>query len=474
MITEVKKFMEQWKMVPQGARVLAGVSGGADSVCLCLLLLELSTEMNFTLEVIHVEHGIRGIESCADAAFVEKLCEDKGIVCHTQRVDVPAYAKEYHLGEEEAARVLRYEAFARIAQQSDGVPVRIALAHHMEDNAETMLFQMIRGSGLDGLCGMRPVRKGAAGEIYIRPFLTVSRAQIEAELAARGQKFCTDSTNADVAYSRNRMRCHVLPELSAINAQAIPHINAAMAQLQQVRDYLEEETCRRKSQVMTREKDAVILSVTQLLDFPKALRMRLIREALKDAAGAAKDLTTAHLEAVERLLDTQSGKWVKLPYQLQARRAYETICITKRMDKTKAFLPVAVSFAGKKEQKELSAGGWKFTFRVFPYDGNLDKIPRKIYTKWFDYDKIKDGLTIRSRRAGDFFVLDAAGHHKKLEDYFVNEKIPAQERDAYPLLARENEIFWIVGGRMASGAGICADTKLVLEISASKDTKGGK
>ena len=474
MITQVKKFMEQWNMVPKGAKVLAGVSGGADSVCLCLLLSELSTPMNFTLEVIHVEHGIRGRESQEDARFVEKICDRLGLVCHMQSVDVPAYAAEHHMGEEEAARTLRYQAFVRIAKQSGDVPVRIALAHHMEDNAETMLFQLIRGSGLDGLCGMRPVRRENDREIYIRPFLPVSRAQIEAELAARGQVYCTDSTNADMAYSRNRMRSRVLPELTEMNAQAVLHINAAMAQLQEVREYLDAETQKEKAKAVIRENDAVVLRVDVLLNDPRPLRMRLIREALKDAAGAAKDLTAAHLSAVEELLYKQSGKRIELPYQLQARRVYDRICITKKAAETDRVESVKVPFEEGNPPEELKISGWTFTFHVFAYDGNLDKIPRKIYTKWFDYDKIKDSLTIRSRRAGDFFVLDAAGHHKKLEDYFVNEKIPAQERDAYPILAQGEEIFWIVGGRMAFGAGICADTKLVLEVSASKDTKGGK
>ena len=150
MIVQVEKFMRKWNMVPEGGRVLVGVSGGADSVCLCLILYELSTKMNFSLEVIHVEHGIRGEESKNDAVFVEQLCKQRGIVCHIRNVDVPRYAKIHHLGEEEAARILRYQVFADAAGQDRNV--RIALAHHMEDNAETMLFQLIRGSGLDGLC----------------------------------------------------------------------------------------------------------------------------------------------------------------------------------------------------------------------------------------------------------------------------------------------------------------------------------
>ena len=426
MIVQVEKFMRKWNMVPEGGRVLVGVSGGADSVCLCLILYELSTKMNFSLEVIHVEHGIRGEESKNDAVFVEQLCKQRGIVCHIRNVDVPRYAKIHHLGEEEAARILRYQVFADAAGQDRNV--RIALAHHMEDNAETMLFQLIRGSGLDGLCGMRPQRTGTNGEIYIRPFLQCSREQIEQFLEERGQGYCMDSTNANESYSRNRMRKRVLPELIQMNPQAVQHMQTAMEQLQQVRDYLEEETVSLEKKFISGERKNVKLDTDGLAELSQAVRMRLIRKAVWKAAGACKDITAAHLQAVADLLEKQTGRYVKLPYE------------------------------------------WKFSFKKFPYDGNTDKIPRKMYTKWFDYDKIKDSLAIRNRRKGDYFVLDAAGHHKKLEDYFVNEKIPASHRDEQLLLAGEDEIFWIVGGRMAYGTGISDATRWVLEITASNSS----
>lgn len=462
MIRQVEKFMKTWNMVPEGSRVLAGVSGGADSVCLCLILKELSTKMNFSLEVIHVEHGIRGEESRKDAAFVEHLCKNLGIVCHIRNVDVLHYADMHHLGEEEAARILRYQVFADVAGKDRNV--RIALAHHMEDNAETMLFQLIRGSGLDGLCGMRPQRTGTNGEIYIRPFLQCSREQIEQFLSARGQAYCTDSTNADESYSRNRMRKRVLPELIQMNPQAVQHMQTAMEQLQQVRDYLEEETVSLEKTLLSGEKGNVKLCVGGLTELPQAIRMRLIRKAVWKAAGACKDITAAHLQAVADLLEKQTGKYVELPYGLTAARVYDVIEI---MGKRKETEKICVEVDTVQLPENLQVGTWKFSFQKFPYDGNTDKIPRKMYTKWFDYDKIKDSLAIRNRRKGDYFVLDAMGHHKKLEDYFVNEKIPAWRRDEQLLLAGEDEIFWIVGGRMAYGTGISDTTRWVLEITAS-------
>ena len=437
MIVQVEKFMRKWNMVPEGGRVLVGVSGGADSVCLCLILYELSTKMNFSLEVIHVEHGIRGEESKNDAVFVEQLCKQRGIVCHIRNVDVPRYAKIHHLGEEEAARILRYQVFADAAGQDRNV--RIALAHHMEDNAETMLFQLIRGSGLDGLCGMRPQRTGTNGEIYIRPFLQCSREQIEQFLEERGQGYCMDSTNANESYSRNRMRKRVLPELIQMNPQAVQHMQTAMEQLQQVRDYLEEETVSLEKKFISGERKNVKLDTDGLAELSQAVRMFQIN-CLNPISKVGLD---------------------RLPADYK---------VTDNMNDAEGVLVRSASMHEMELPENLLAGEWKFSFKKFLYDGNTDKIPRKMYTKWFDYDKIKDSLAIRNRRKGDYFVLDAAGHHKKLEDYFVNEKIPASHRDEQLLLAGEDEIFWIVGGRMAYGTGISDATRWVLEITASNSS----
>lgn len=459
MIVQVEKFMRKWNMVPEGGRVLVGVSGGADSVCLCLILYELSTKMNFSLEVIHVEHGIRGEESKNDAVFVEQLCKQRGIVCHIRNVDVPRYAKIHHLGEEEAARILRYQVFADVAGQDRNV--RIALAHHMEDNAETMLFQLIRGSGLDGLCGMRPQRTGTNGEIYIRPFLQCSREQIEQFLEERGQGYCMDSTNANESYSRNRMRKRVLPELIQMNPQAVQHMQTAMEQLQQVRDYLEEETVSLEKKFISGERKNVKLDTDGLAELSQAVRMRLIRKAVWKAAGACKDITAAHLQAVADLLEKQTGRYVKLPYGLTATRVYNVIEIMgKRKETEKICLPIDTD----RLPENLLAGEWKFSFKKFLYDGNTDKIPRKMYTKWFDYDKIKSAICLRHRREGDYLTVTSSGGHKRLQDYFVNEKVPRKQRDCVPLVCEGSHVIWAIGYRISTHYKIDEHTKRILKI----------
>ena len=229
MIRRTKEYILENKMIKNHSTVLVALSGGADSVCLLLVLNEIkrqcADELDFALEAVHVEHGIRGAESREDARFASDLCERLNIPCHVHSVDVPQYAASHGLGLEEAARILRYEAFEEEAgrypcktayaadqKQGNSRQAVVAVAHHMEDNAETVLFQMLRGSGAKGLSGMHPVSV-KNGVTYIRPLLSATRAQIEEYLKENGQAFVTDATNTDTAYSRNKLRHDVFPSL---------------------------------------------------------------------------------------------------------------------------------------------------------------------------------------------------------------------------------------------------------------------
>ena len=322
MIERICEFMDKWHMVSAGDRVLVGVSGGADSICLCLILKELSTQMKFSMEGIHVEHGIRGEASKRDAIFVKQFCREQKLTYREFPVDVPAYAKKYHMGDEEAARKLRYDIFVKAAKEKAGT--KIALAHHMEDNAETMLFQLARGSGLDGLCGMRPVRAGEDGECYIRPLLEISREQIEQYLSARGQVFCTDATNEELVYSRNRIRHNILPQMQEINAQAVQHI-ARTAELlresdayflQIARDYVDH-----KSSIGVPE-DGILreisVSLESLREQAPIVRKYILAELVHRLKTPLKDWGSVHFEDMDALLFRQGGAHLDLPYHMSA------------------------------------------------------------------------------------------------------------------------------------------------------------
>ena len=222
---------------------------------------------------------------------------------------------------------------------------------------------------------------------------------------------------------------------------------------------------------MVHRENETVLNIEELSILPEVIQMRLIRETLQEAAGAKKDITASHIEAIAGLLGKQSGKSVELPYGIRAYRRYGEIVLTASVQTAAETVCVCVpSELLSKDSFSIQAGDACFEGRILEFDGNMHKIPRKIYTKWFDYDKIKDSFTIRTRRPGDFFLLDSAGHHKKLEDYFVDRKIPVKERDECLLVTQGAEVLWIVGGRMAYGAGISEHTRKVLEIT----VKGSK
>ena len=472
MLRKVQKTLEELNMAASQDLILVGVSGGADSVCLLLVLEALRKDMGYSLEAVHVEHGIRGQESMDDAAFVEDLCARMQVVCNKVSVDVPAYSAETGIGTEEAARILRYEVFARIAKEKHA---KVALAHHMEDNAETILFQLVRGSSLTGLCGMQPVREDEEGIVYIRPLLSLHRGEIEDFLMAHGMGWREDSTNGELEYSRNYLRNVVLPQLLKVNDQAVAHMNGTAGRLQDVRDFLAQET--KKAWVAISHETAeegkileVSLDISALKELHAALQKEVVLKAISTVCGSKKDITAVHVEDVLSLCGKQSGREVSLPYQVAARRNFDRIVLQKAAELPECF-SVAIS---AEELENIFATGVELEvplrqkeslkIKIFSYNRESMKILKKSYTKWLDYDKIKKGFCIRTRRSGDYFIGDALGHHKKLKNYFIDEKISATEREQMWLLAQDSLVLWLIGGRISEHVKVTEDTKTIVEI----------
>lgn len=232
MENKILKTIRLFSMIEGNDRVLVGLSGGADSVCLLLLLTKLQPVLDILVEAVHVHHGIRGREADEDLLFAKQLCENLNVPFHERHVQVPDYAKNHHLSEEEAARVLRYQVFEDVA---DSIRAnKIAVAHHREDNAETVLLNLCRGSGLTGLSGVPPKR-----DRIIRPLIEVSRQEIEDYLAEEGVLYRTDGTNLELAYTRNRLRHQVLPLLqNEVNTRAVQHIAEMAMEVREAEAYL--------------------------------------------------------------------------------------------------------------------------------------------------------------------------------------------------------------------------------------------
>lgn len=466
---KVISYIKKHNMISENDHVIAGVSGGADSVCLFLLLFELKEAMGFTLSLVHVEHGIRGEESQRDAEFVKKLGERYGVDCAVLHCLVPEEAKKRGISTEEAARLLRYEILESQAVRKEGQygckssQVKIAVAHHREDLAETMVFHLLRGSGIDGLCGIPPLR----GRI-IRPLLCISRPEIEQYLIERKQDFCTDSTNDSRQYSRNFIRHEIIPGFCRINSEAVGHMWDLAQELSQVSLYLKEQTNRACMDCIRQEAGSIFCDAKKLWGYAPALQKRILKKMLSDSADSGRDITREHVETLFDLAGGRVGRKASLPYGLEAVKTYGEIEIRKR--KKEQFLGGKVFGSLWEQEAREESGAWidtpqgKICCKIWDFSKKDTEIPKKKYTKWLDYDKIKGGLLFRTRKTGDFFILDEKGHKKYLKDFFIDEKVPRERRDEIILAAEGSHVLWAVGFRISQEYKVTKDTKEILEI----------
>ncbi len=465
-------FINEYELIEQGDTVLAGVSGGADSVCLLLLLDEVKDEIGFDLRVLHVEHGIRGEESLRDRDFVLGLCDDLGVRARAVSVDAPVHSKEQGLSLEEGARDLRYNEFRKEAKRlkaDEGAGcVKIAVAHQADDNVETVLFQMSRGTGLKGFSGMDIKR-----DDIIRPLLFARRYEVEDYLKERGFSFRNDSTNEDTAYARNFIRHEIIPKFEELNPEAVSHIAASIGMLREANFYFENEAARLLEEYSDGHGDIVIEKIVKC---PQELRAEVLHLFLRrECPNRGKDIGRVHVEALEELLSAGVGKRISLPGGYEAVCGYDSVSVRKaenevaEADETRILLPELRP--GEECLVSLPDGSSAILRNIGSAADAADReIPRIPYTKWFDYDKIKRGLVFRHRLQGDLVLINKEGGRKKLKDYLIDKKVPKEERDALLLLCTDENVHWIVGDRSFEGAKVTEHTPEILEIEIRRNS----
>ena len=465
MLKKVRDYMREHEMTAPGDAVIVALSGGADSVCLLTVLKQLATP-EFLLRAVHVHHGIRGAEADRDEAFAQKLCESLSVPLCVAYCHVPAYAAEHGLSEEEAGRILRYQVLEKEAGKWEqelpaGSRVKIALAHHRDDNAETILHHLLRGSGLTGLAGIRPVQGRR-----IRPLLCVGREEIRAYLEAGHISWCEDSTNQSPDYTRNRIRSQVLPLLkTAVNEQAEEHILQAGQIIGQADAYLRQQAEEIwQEAVCGREEDLAAIPLTAFARQPEILKTYLIRHMLDQLHPGWKDIGSRHFTAIAELAGKPVGSRLDLPGGLMARTGYETLEIVRKTERevsVKTESGADGEIHGRQTVPELH-------MTVFSRQKDQE-IPKNQYTKWFDYDKIKGTLSVRTRRTGDYLILPSGGS-KTIARYMIDEKIPKEKREQILLLAEGSHVLWVVGFRISEYYKIDNKTQNILQVTCD----GGK
>ena len=481
-------------MLSRGDGVAVGVSGGADSMCLLDILISLKEELDLRLVAVHVNHGIRGASADADEHFVEAFCVQKGIDFRAVHADVPALSRELGLTEEEAGRNIRYESFEKVCREC-GLS-KIAVAHNSDDNAETVLFNITRGSGISGLRGIAPVRALKEYSV-IRPILCCSRAEIEEYLCKKGIAYRTDETNLTDDYSRNLVRNRILPILrEGINSGVSAHIAELAAQAAELEEFVSSSA----EEIIDKFKDegrlrytfnsngcptGAVIEAEGLTGLKRAVRTAVIRLLTGQIAGKLKDIEAVHIKAAEGLLEASVGKRVSLPYGIIVRRDYKELVFerhfsapgetdkggAKRVAAERIQLPADPS--GFPAEYDLP-DGYKLYCTLIPCEKNLN-IPRNDYTKYFDYDKIKGNIELRTRREGDYMLIKSSTgtngelHRKSLKSALIDMKIPAYERDGLVLMAEAGHVLWILGHRGDDSCYVTEETGRILKAELTKN-----
>jgi tRNA(Ile)-lysidine synthase len=449
MIRKAWDYMNKHNMIEKGDGIVIGLSGGADSVCLLYVLKEYCEKKEASLVAVHINHGIRGKEAKRDEDYVEELCKGLGIELYKYHYEVKKIAKEEGLSEEEAGRKVRYEAFLDVCKLKKCN--KIAIAHNKNDNAETVLFHLFRGTGIKGLTGIEPNRVLEVPfdtVTIIRPLLCMERKEIESYLQTEGISFLTDSTNLTEDYSRNKIRHRILSYATQeINRGAIGNINEASSQLKEIEEFINAHIALRFQTLVRANDQFYHIVVNEFLTESKVIQKGVIRRILETLAGNQKDLESKHVEAVLSLFDKQVGRRINLPYNIIAEREYEEIKffhkIERKEEKTpkEAMNPIEVTIPGRvfipDKRKILET-------KLIKYK-NSEPIPKSSCAKWFDYDKIENAVEIRTRKEGDYIQINASGGNKKLKNYFIDHKVPQKLRDDQILVTDGSHVMWIPG-----------------------------
>lgn len=451
---KVKGFINGYEMINEGEKVLVGLSGGADSVCLLCALKRLGTEV----EAVHVNHGIRGVEADEDEEFCRKLCEDMGVPFTSFHKDIRQMASDEKLTVEEAGRKYRYECFENWALSCGAS--KIAVAHNKNDFVETVLFNMSRGTGLNGLSGIKPVR----GNI-IRPLLDVERYEIEDYLGELGQEYRIDSTNLSKDYDRNKIRHIVIPALLELNKGAIKHIYDMAKEARENYSFVKEIADKeyKAHTIDKKDGDTVVLSIEDFDKLSMPVKEIIIHEAVADVAGKKKDITRQHINDVLSLLKKETGSVIRLPYGIRARLSYNRLIITNNLlPYENIYIELDQSRLEKGIICNISEGR---SIELWIEERKPDtSVIKNNYTKMADYDKIKDTLCIRTPKDGDYIIIDNNGNSKKLTRLFIDGKVDREKRPAWPVIALGSELIWAVGLRYSEAFKVDEATKRILYI----------
>lgn len=446
--------INKFSMLLGRERVLVSLSGGPDSVCLLSVLCRLKERLTLDIHALYVDHGMRPEETPAEIAFCKKFCDTLSVPFMKKAVDVRAFAQEQGLNIQEAARELRYRKLDEAAFEVKAD--KIAMAHTADDQVETVLMRFLRGSGSAGLAGIPPVRKH-----IIRPLIETAKADIERFLKENRLEYVVDSSNLKKDYLRNKIRFSVVPLLRELNPDVVETLARTAEIFRQEEKYFELIVTKALMKMICRKTNLSIeLFLAPFGTMDKVIVRRVLRRALDETKGL-RGIGFIHIEEIIELLKNGNpGDRLYLPKGIRAIKGYATFLLTSEVPQRigNYELPVPGEIVLKEAKAVIKAS--------LVEEGNgLGDGKMQIV---LDADKTGETLTVRARENGDFFYPLGFGRRKKLQDYFVDAKIPRDERDIIPVVASGDDIVWIAGFRGDDRFRVTDTTKRFLKLEFKK------
>ena len=456
---KVLSTINKYELIKKGDKIVVGLSGGPDSVCLLHILSRMKDEWDLEIYAAHLNHQIRGIEAQKDAFYISKLCEEMGITFFIKSINVPEYCERNGVSIEEGARQLRYEMFSEIKDKTKAN--KIAIGHNLNDQAETILMRIMRGTGLQGLKGIDYIRDG----VIIRPILDIERKDIEEYCKHYKLNPRIDQSNLESIYTRNKIRLDLIPYMKDnFNSNVIESIVRMGNSLRSDNDYLENEALIKFKDISKINSDSVELKINSYTNLHSAIKVRVLRNAIKQILGDTNFIDQRHIDDIIELEDeSKIDKVINLPRGIFVYRKKDSIIITN---------------------KEIVIEDLEFCYNI-PSNGfikireigvvietqvmSIDKYKRSKSDKsckWFDFNKIEGGIVARNRRTGDKIKL--SGGSKKIKDLFIDIKIPKEDRSKVPIIADSQGILSVGNIRNSENYKIDSQTKEVLKVSFKK------
>jgi tRNA(Ile)-lysidine synthase len=458
----ISSFIKEYGLISGGEKVLVAVSGGPDSVCMLHVLNNLKEVLDIQLHAAHLDHGLRG-ESAADAEYVASLASSLGIPVTVEKRDVAEWQSKRKISLEEAAREVRYRFLDGAARQSGAK--RVAVGHTRDDQAETTLMHILRGSGIQGLRGLRPAAHIPYGDKedgiwVIRPLLEITRQETEDYCAANSLQPRKDTSNDEVRFFRNRVRLELIPLLRQYNAD----IDGTLLRLADLAgeeaDFIDEQAAALCNSLVTGEGHLTCLDSGKLRGLPLALQRRVFRVMIERACGSLHDIESVHVDALVRLLFSNTGRSVHLPGGTVVTNERNRIVVTTSGVSACPWHVLGHDYM-LNVPGETKVPGWTVSATIMSENFFKDD---DIFSASFDLARIGRRLLVRGRKASDRFHPLGMSHSRKLQDFMVDSSIPRSWRNSVPIVCSPEQIAWIVGWRIDDRVKVTTSTQEVLRL----------